>query len=262
MSTPDEDTVKTLIKGLISLLKEGGFELAKFSSNNVSVLEALPNDCLTPALTEVDFRVEELPSHQALGLVWEPQGNYLRIKIAMLSYPSTRRDLLLLVMSLFDPLGVDTANNPANLYSRGVASLQVYKSEKWLKRPTFLIDPECTWPAKKLFVDQALDEDVSELPPISKINLCVNSSRVVSLKEGALGRLITQFSELSRAVRVAAWLLRLKSKLRRRVEGESRGPIFDVIDAREYDVALLSLIALVQRQEFPGLVGALASHPY
>ena len=94
MSTPDEDTAKTLIKGLVSLLKEGGFELAKFSSNNVSVLEALLNDSLTPALTEVDFRVKKLPGHQALGLVWEPQGDYLRIKVAMLSYPSTRRGLL------------------------------------------------------------------------------------------------------------------------------------------------------------------------
>ena len=131
---------------------------------------------------------------------------------------------------------VDTANNPADLYSRGVAPSQVYKSEKWLKGPTFLLDPECTWPAKKSFVEQALDEDASELPPISEINLCVNSSRVVSLKEGAIGRLITRFSELSRAVRVAAWLLRLKSELRRRVEGGSRRPISDVIDAREYDV--------------------------
>ena len=106
MSTPDEDTATTLIKGLVSLLKEGGFERAKFSSNNVSVLEALPNDCLTPALTKVDFRVEELPGHQALGLVWEPQGDYLRIKVAMLSYPSTQRGLLSLVISLFDPLRI------------------------------------------------------------------------------------------------------------------------------------------------------------
>ena len=69
-STPDEATAKTLIKGLVLLLKEGGFELEKFSSNNVSVLQALPNDWLTPALTDVGFRVEKLPGHQALGLVW------------------------------------------------------------------------------------------------------------------------------------------------------------------------------------------------
>ena len=67
VSTPDEDTATTLIKGLVLLLKEEDFELAKFSRNNVSVLEALPNDCLTPALTELDFRVEEFPGYQALG---------------------------------------------------------------------------------------------------------------------------------------------------------------------------------------------------
>ena len=106
MSTPDKDTAKTLIKGLVSLLKEVGFELAKISSNNVSALEAVPNDCLTPALTEVHFRVGKFPGHHALGLVWEPQGDYLRIKVAMLSYPSTRRGLLSLVISLFDPFGI------------------------------------------------------------------------------------------------------------------------------------------------------------
>ena len=157
---------------------------------------------------------------------------------------------------------VDTANNPVDLYSRSIAPSQVYKSVKWLKRHTFLLDPECTWPPKKLFVEQALDEDANELPPISEINFCVNSSRVVSLKEGALDHLITRFSKLSRAVRVTAWLLRLKSKLRRRIEGGSRRPIPDVIDARKCGVALLLLIALVQTQEFPGLVEALASHPY
>ena len=125
-----------------------------------------------------------------------------------------------------------------------------------------MLDPECTWSAKKLFVKQALDKDGSKLPPISEINLHVNASRVVSLKEGALGRLITRFSELSHAVCMAAWLLWLKNKLGRQIEGESRRPISDVVNAREYYVALLSLIALAQQQEFLGLVEVLASYPY
>ena len=125
--------------------------------------------------------------------------------------------------------------------------MQVYKSEKWLKGPTFLLDPECTWSR--------------ELRQISDINLCVNLSWVVSLKEGALDRLRTRFGELNRAVRVTAWLLRLKSKLRRRIEGGNHRPIPDFIDAREYSVDLLALIALAQQQEFPGLVEALELHP-
>ena len=42
-------------------------------------------------MTEVDFWVEELPGHQALGLVRKPQRNYWRLKFAMLSYPSSKR---------------------------------------------------------------------------------------------------------------------------------------------------------------------------
>ena len=73
---------------------------------------------------------------------------------------------------------------------------------------------------------------------------------MVSLKEGAIGRFITRFSKLSYVVRATAWLLRFKSKLRHRIEGRSRRPIPDVIDAREYDLSIISLIALAQRQEF------------
>ena len=101
---------------------------------------------------------------------------------------------------------VDTAHNPANFLLRGVASSHVCKSEKWLKGPIFLLDPECTWPAKKLFVEQALNEDVNKLTLISEIYLCVNSSEVFSLKEGTVDCLITLLHELSRCScnRVAA----------------------------------------------------------
>ena len=123
-----------------------------------------------------------------------------------------------------------------------------------------MLDPECSWPAKKLFFEQALNEGARELPPISEINLCVNSSRVVSLKEGALGHLITRLVNLAALFvwQCSCFGLRVNFK----IEEGSRRPIPDAIDAREYDVAFISLIALAQRQEFPGLVEALASYPY
>ena len=82
------------------------------------------------------------------------------------------------------------------------------------------------------------------------------------LKDGALGRLIDRFSNLHRAVRVAAWLLRLKRKLHQRVVAKNVDLDNDYIDACEYDSALLALISLAQRQEFPWLVEALESKPY
>ena len=80
------------------------------------------------------------------------------------------------------------------------------------------------------------------------------------MKEGALGRIINRFSDLPRAVRAAGWLLRLKNRLRDRVAGNISHQE-DFITAQEYDSALLALIFLAQRQEYPGLVEALQLCP-
>jgi len=42
---------------------------------------------------------------------------------------------------------VDTHNNPADLYSRGVSPKQLHKAEKWLKAPEFLLKDESLWPS-------------------------------------------------------------------------------------------------------------------
>ena len=86
----------------------------------------------------------------------------------------------------------------------------------------------------------------------------------LALKDGALGRLINRFSSLRRLIRVTAFLLRLKRNLRERIASTSIGQTIQKshIDAQEYDEAFLALIALAQRQEFPGIVEALSTHPY
>ena len=86
----------------------------------------------------------------------------------------------------------------------------------------------------------------------------------VNLTEGVFGRIINKFSVLHRAVRTAAWLLRLKRQLYARITDKSIGNdlLADYIDANEYDAALLALISLAQRHEFGGLVKALERHPY
>ena len=81
------------------------------------------------------------------------------------------------------------------------------------------------------------------------------------MKEGALGRIVNRFSDLPRAVRAAGWLLRLKNCFRDRVAGNTFQQE-DFITAQEYDSALLALISLAQRQEYPGLVEALQLYPY
>jgi len=64
-------------------------------------------------------------------------------------------------------------------------------------------------------------------------------------KETILERLIEQYSSLPHAVRSAAWLLRIKACLRKRIQGKER-PLLDLgpVTSQEYDEALISLIRI------------------
>ena len=103
-SAPDIDNAVKLVHDVEALLQGGGFELAKLSSNLPEVLEGLPAECLASELNQVDLS-PEIPKQKTLGLVWYPQEDVLGVKVSEMAYPVTRRGLLSLVMSIFDPLG-------------------------------------------------------------------------------------------------------------------------------------------------------------
>ena len=158
---------------------------------------------------------------------------------------------------------VNTKSNPADVFSRGVSPTQPSKATGWLEGPAFLRQDEVDWPKPESLQD---NYGVGDATAAASINVTPNDagrgepSTALGLKEGSLERLISYFSDLPRAVRAAAWTLRLKKRLRERLSG-NRTQDDDFINAGEYDSALLALISLAQRQEYPGLVEALALHP-
>ena len=78
-----------------------------------------------------------------------------------------------------------------------------------------------------------------------------------------LNRLLTRFSTLSRTVRAAVWLMRLKRSLRSRAKGgELPYRYEESIGCQEYDEVLLTMIRLAQQQSFPSIVKALEAHPW
>ena len=106
ISVPDSKAAVCLLAELNDLLASGGFQLAKYVSNRREVLEAVPPDLLAPQLHQVDLHEDDLPSHKALGLVWNPDDDLLCIKVTGSSHPFTRRGLLSLMASIYDPLGM------------------------------------------------------------------------------------------------------------------------------------------------------------
>lgn len=101
---------------------------------------------------------------------------------------------------------VPTADNPADLASRGLRTELFLKSEAWISGPSFLIQPEEAWPVNP--------ESLGELPsgdPEVKV-----SGAVVSMEQeenDAVTRLINRSSSWTRLTRVMAWILRLKTSL-------------------------------------------------
>ena len=155
---------------------------------------------------------------------------------------------------------VNTESNPADVFSRGVSPTQPFKAKKWLEGPAFLLEREENWPSRESSKEVAFPNDITASVAINALPQPANDVNF-DLKDGSLGKVINRCSILRHAVRSAAWLLRLKYNLRERVAGNP--PKLDnFISVEEYDSALLALISLAQRQDFPGLIEALDSKPY
>lgn len=88
---------------LIALLQEGGFRLTKFLSNRREVLQAIPaKERASPTL---DLDLDQLPINRTLGLCWDAETDEFYFTSISTNKPATKRGILSVVSSLFDPLG-------------------------------------------------------------------------------------------------------------------------------------------------------------
>ncbi|XP_062713665.1 uncharacterized protein LOC134290523 [Aedes albopictus] len=90
---------------LIELLRSGGFNMRKWSSNSPTVLSQIP-ESLRDARTELD--ISKSDSVKALGLLWHPQSDEFSFNVPDLtsSEPITKRLVLSEMSRLFDPMGL------------------------------------------------------------------------------------------------------------------------------------------------------------
>ena len=103
-SVATEDAAVRLVSQLCYLLKQGGFQLTKWLSNNRNILASIPVAersmsaalDLNPDLTE-----------QVLGVFWNVNKDLFGFKVcATLPTSLTRSRVLSVICSLYDPLGV------------------------------------------------------------------------------------------------------------------------------------------------------------
>lgn len=90
-------------------LDKGGFHLTKWCSNDRRVIAAIPES--ERAKTVVNLELQQLPTQSALGMKWNIEDDKFvweisdKLMSATSKKPVTRRCMVSIVYSLFDPLG-------------------------------------------------------------------------------------------------------------------------------------------------------------
>ena len=95
-----------LAEELCKLTQKGGFRLAQWVSNSRHVLDSIPASERAKNVKEVDLSCEELPSERALGVLWAVESDVFGFHVNVPEKPATRRGILSVVSSVYDPLGM------------------------------------------------------------------------------------------------------------------------------------------------------------
>ena len=105
-STTHEITAIKLANDLRKMLSNRGFRLTKWLSNSRTVLYSVPESERSPNVSSFEF--DDLPCERALGIRWNVEADCIEFKVKIKEKPETRRGILSVVSSRFDPLGLVT----------------------------------------------------------------------------------------------------------------------------------------------------------
>ena len=79
--------------------------MTKWVSNSREVLASIPEHHRAKQFKELDLDKEKLPIERALGIEWNTESDSFAIKVAIKDRALTRRGILSMVSSIYDPLG-------------------------------------------------------------------------------------------------------------------------------------------------------------
>ena len=91
---------------LRSILSKGGFRLTKWLSNSSEVLDCIPRVERAPSVLDLDLDKVNPPIQRTLGLKWDLEKDEFTFKVTLRDRPNTRRGILSMMSSVYDPLGL------------------------------------------------------------------------------------------------------------------------------------------------------------
>ena len=102
-SVSSKELAVNLSSQLCELLARGGFKLTKWLSNSRKFIESLPASERAAQVRDLDF--EKLPVERALGVQCNISSDQFGFRIVIKDRAVTRRGILSIVSSVYDPLG-------------------------------------------------------------------------------------------------------------------------------------------------------------
>jgi len=103
-ATPDLDSAQNLATELRTVLAQSGFTLTKWTSNSRDFIAQIPHEDQAPSVR--DLNMEALPVERALGVIWDTECDVLTFRISKPMKPATKRGILSVLSSVYDPLGL------------------------------------------------------------------------------------------------------------------------------------------------------------
>ena len=105
-SFPDVKTAGDMVNKVRALCLEGGFNLRKFTSNDVDLPKVIPNNLRKDGTKDKDLKLWNLTDDKALGVIWNVKDDTLDFIIKMNNKSATGLGLLAALSSMYDPLGL------------------------------------------------------------------------------------------------------------------------------------------------------------
>ena len=102
-SVPSETEVIGLVNELHTLLSKRRFRLTKWISNSQKLIDSIPLSKRAGSVK--DLVLDQLPIERALGVRWDVESDTFGFKISANDRPASRRGILSVVSSVYDPLG-------------------------------------------------------------------------------------------------------------------------------------------------------------
>ncbi|XP_068728886.1 uncharacterized protein [Montipora capricornis] len=98
------DEAMEIQRQLAKMLNLGSFHLTKWISNEKEVIAQIPEPERAPSVKVVDENIV-MPVERALGNIWDTNSDCFVYEVAKRNIADTRRKMLSLTASLFDPIG-------------------------------------------------------------------------------------------------------------------------------------------------------------